>query len=140
MKAAAGNHRPHRQGLLRARFGDHRSRPRSATRTAREPIRPRCVAQVKTPQGNDRHGDPGPGGGIGGSATRAASSPSRPGTYEIIVEGRLGEAVLKAEPTTAEVGRPNLEFDRLDLDDAHALADRRGRPAGAIFISARPTS
>lgn len=43
--------------------------------------------------------------------------PQRPGAYQILVEARLGDATLHAEAVTAEVGRPNLEFDRLDLDD-----------------------
>ena len=65
-----------------------------------------------------------------------------------MVEARLGETVLTAEQTAAEVGRPNLEFDRLDLDDAMLTriatatggpllphqhgrpADRRARPQG----------
>lgn len=43
--------------------------------------------------------------------------PKGAGTYEIVVEARVGEASLTAEKITVDVGRPNLEYDRLDLDD-----------------------
>lgn len=43
--------------------------------------------------------------------------PKRAGTHEIIVEARVGEASLSAEKMVVDVGRPNLEYDRLDLDD-----------------------
>ncbi len=40
-----------------------------------------------------------------------------PGRHEIRVSAQLDGESLKVEPITIEVGRPNLEFDRLDLDD-----------------------
>ena len=83
------------------------------------------VAQVKSPQGTTDAVTLAPVPGSAGSY-QGTFEPKRPGTYEIVVEARLGETVLKAEKTTAEVGRPNLEFDRLDLDDAMLAADRRG--------------
>jgi len=43
--------------------------------------------------------------------------PKIPGTYEIVVEAQLAQGTLKADKLPVEVGRPNLEFDRLDLDD-----------------------
>ena len=43
--------------------------------------------------------------------------PKAGGTYEISVEARVGENVLKADKLVVEVGRPNLEYERLDLDD-----------------------
>jgi uncharacterized membrane protein len=57
---------------------------------------------------------------IAGSAGSYQGSfePKRAGTYEIVVAAKLGESILHAEKTTAEVGRTNLEFDRLDLDQA----------------------
>ena len=75
------------------------------------------IAQVKTPKGTTDTVTLAPVAGSAGSY-QGSFEPKQPGTYEINVEGRLGETVLKAEPSTAEVGRPNLEFDRLDLDDA----------------------
>jgi uncharacterized membrane protein len=39
------------------------------------------------------------------------------GTYEIAVAAKVGTMSLSAEKITVEVGRPNLEFDRLSLDD-----------------------
>ena len=74
------------------------------------------VAQVKNPQGTTDTVTLAPVAGSAGSY-QGSFEPKRPGTYEIMVEARLGATVLKAEETTAEVGRPNLEFDRLDLDD-----------------------
>jgi uncharacterized membrane protein len=43
--------------------------------------------------------------------------PKVTGTHEIVVEARFGNTTLKADKLPVEVGRPNLEFDRLDLDD-----------------------
>jgi hypothetical protein len=40
-----------------------------------------------------------------------------PGNYRAQVEAALGDQTLRADELAAEVGRPNLEFDRLDLDD-----------------------
>ncbi len=47
----------------------------------------------------------------------ATFEPGRSGTYEIQLEARLGQQRLKAEPLDIEVGRPSLEFERLDLDE-----------------------
>lgn len=44
--------------------------------------------------------------------------PKRSGSYEIMVDATLGALVLHAQKAAFEVGRPNLEFDRLDLDEA----------------------
>ena len=76
-----------------------------------------ALAQVKTPQGTTDTVTLAPVAGSAGSY-QGSFEPKRPGTYQIMVESRLGATVLKAEQTTALVGRPNLEFDRLDLDDA----------------------
>jgi uncharacterized membrane protein len=56
---------------------------------------------------------------VPGAAGRYSGTfePKASGSYEIAVEARLGDNTLKADKLTAEVGRPNLEFDRLDLDD-----------------------
>lgn len=48
----------------------------------------------------------------------AVLGPRGPGTYSLQVEAKLGDQALRADPIEVEVGRPNLEFDRLDLDDA----------------------
>jgi uncharacterized membrane protein len=75
------------------------------------------TAQVKTPHGTTDSVTLAPVAGSAGSYQGNFESKS-PGTYEIDVEARLAGLVLRAENATAEVGRPNLEFDRLDLDDA----------------------
>jgi uncharacterized membrane protein len=55
----------------------------------------------------------------GGSAGQYTASfePKRAGSYEIRIEAQVGEHQLTAETITVDVGRPNLEYDRLDLDD-----------------------
>jgi uncharacterized membrane protein len=54
--------------------------------------------------------------------------PASSGRYEISVTAQLAEATLSAQPLEVDVGRPNLEFDRLDLDETTltAIADRSG--------------
>jgi hypothetical protein len=44
--------------------------------------------------------------------------PKLSGSYRVLVTATLGTAELHAEAAAFDVGRPNLEFDRLDLDDA----------------------
>ncbi len=43
--------------------------------------------------------------------------PPDAGTYEIEVQAMLDEQTLSAEKLVVNVGRPNLEYERLDLDD-----------------------
>lgn len=67
----------------------------------------------------------GPGGHFGG-----AVEPPAAGGYEVVVEARLGEVNLKSDKIPLEVGRPNLEFEKLDLDEkllARIAADTGGR-------------
>lgn len=69
--------------------------------------------------------EPGPAGHYSGSF-----DPKEPGKYTIIVEAAVGEANLKAETIQVEVGRPNLEFEKLDLDEkllARIASDTGGR-------------
>jgi uncharacterized membrane protein len=89
------------------------------------------VAQVKTPEGATDRVSLAPVAGSAGSY-QGTFEPKRPGTYEIMVEARLGEPVLRAEKIAAEVGRPNLEFDRLDLDDA--MLSRIAGAAGGRYL------
>ena len=56
--------------------------------------------------------EPGPAGHF-----RGTFEPKRSGSYEIVVKAQLNRATLTSEKVAVEVGRPNLEFDRLDLDD-----------------------
>lgn len=68
---------------------------------------------------------PGPAGHYAG-----AFEPSTAGTYELVLYARLGESTLESEKLTFEVGRPNLEFEKLDLDEkmlARIAADTGGR-------------
>jgi len=88
------------------------------------------TAQIKGPQGTTETVTLAPVAGSAGSY-QGSFDPQRPGTYEVLVEAKLGAAVLRAEKTEAEVGRPNLEFDRLDLDDA--LLNRIAAAAGGRY-------
>jgi hypothetical protein len=54
----------------------------------------------------------GPSGHYAGSY-----KPRVPGRYDIVVEARVGQATLAGDKLVAEVGRANLEFDKLDMDD-----------------------
>lgn len=56
--------------------------------------------------------------------------PKDSGRYKIIVEAKLGELVLRSDELLGDVGRPNLEFEKLDLDEkmlTHIAADAGGR-------------
>jgi uncharacterized membrane protein len=55
---------------------------------------------------------PGPAGHYAGTF-----EPKAAGSYEVVVQVRLGETTLDSEKLTYEVGRPNLEFEKLDLDE-----------------------
>ena len=133
------HHGPDRQGLLRARLADHRLRRRPRSGGGEGPTRPRSPRRSRRPEGTTDAVALSPIAGSAGSY-QGTFEPKRPGTYEISVEATAGiETLLRAERTTAEVGRPNLEFDRLDLDDATLariaggdrrtlLAHQHGRP------------
>ena len=72
-------------------------------------------AQVRGPKGEETV----PMSAVAGASGsyRGEFEPKAPGTYEISVEAKLGPALLKAEKVITDVGRANLEFDRLDLDE-----------------------
>ncbi len=76
----------------------------------------KVVAKIKGPAGRPSQLElttlPGPGGHYGGQLTDAVN-----GNHEITVEAKLGEKTLTAEVLIVEVGRPNMEFDKLDLDE-----------------------
>ncbi len=74
------------------------------------------TAEIKGPGGRNRRIDlapvPGPEGHF-----QAAFEPPAAGRYEIAVEARLEALTLAAPIVPVEVGRLNLEFERLDLDE-----------------------
>ncbi|MBU4397713.1 MAG: hypothetical protein KKE86_00115, partial [Planctomycetes bacterium] len=76
----------------------------------------RVTAEVKGPGGRAERVElssvPGPGGHYQGTF-----EPQSPGRYEIGVEALLGDLALAAETVLIEVGRTNLEFEKLDLDE-----------------------
>ena len=74
---------------------------------------------------------PGPAGHYAG-----AVEPRAAGSYEVAVEARLGELNLTAEKLAVEVGRPNLEFERLDLDEKMLTAIAAATGGRYVHISA----
>ena len=73
------------------------------------------TAKIQRPDGSADRQDlsavSGPGGHY--SATYQPES----GPYEIIVEARISELTIQSDKLVVEVGRPNLEFEKLDLDE-----------------------
>jgi hypothetical protein len=68
---------------------------------------------------------PGPAGHYSGTF-----EPKVPGPYEIEVEARLADQTITAEKLKIEVGRPNLEYEKLDLDEkmlSQIAAQAKGR-------------
>lgn len=56
--------------------------------------------------------------------------PKDAGKYQIVLQATVGDVILKNEPLVVEVGRPNLEFEKLDLDEkmlSRIAADSGGR-------------
>ena len=68
---------------------------------------------------------PGPTGHFG-----CTLQPRAAGRYEIVVESRVGQLTLSAEKLVIEVGRPNLEYEKLDMDEkmlSRIASDTGGR-------------
>lgn len=59
---------------------------------------------------------------------QAKWQPEVPGTYKVAVTGKLGEKDLGKKELTFAVGRPNQEFDKLDLNEAllRRIAEKTG--------------
>ena len=125
-----GQHRrQHRQGLLRAGRADphfgHRPRQGRPRRQQRQGRGHGPRAEPAGPNRSTLSAVAGPGGHYGGTI-----EPQSAGGYEVVVEARLGELSLKADKIAVEVGRPNLEFEKLDLDEKmleRIAADTGGR-------------
>jgi uncharacterized membrane protein len=76
----------------------------------------RVVAKVIGPHNRHQVAELAPVSGPAGNY-RTVFEPEESGRYEFTVEAGLKDQTLKAAPVVIEVGRPNLEFDRLDLDE-----------------------
>lgn len=87
------------------------------------------LAKVKGPSGQTEEVPlpvaPGPTGHYEGTF-----QPKTAGRYEIVVESRVGQLTLAADKLYLEVGRPNLEYEKLDMDEkllSRIAADTGGR-------------
>jgi len=91
----------------------------------------RVVARVRNPAGRPGAlalvAQPGPAGHYA-----AVLEPDVPGTYQIEIEAVVGPTTLRAEPVAVEVGRPHLEFEKLDLNEA--LLRRIAEAAGGRYV------
>lgn len=87
----------------------------------------RVTATIQGPGNAAREVTLSPAEGPGGHF-RAAFSPEQPGRYQITITARHEEQVWQADPLQVDVGRPNLEFERLNLDEKMlvALASQSG--------------
>ena len=76
----------------------------------------KVTAKVRLPSGRvdevDLSAVAGPGGHYGGTY-----EPNSAGSFEVETSARVGELTVVALKNTFEVGRPNLEFEKLDLDE-----------------------
>jgi uncharacterized membrane protein len=76
----------------------------------------RVEAKIRGPGGRPDKADlsavPGPGGHYA-----ASFEPSAAGPYEVVIQAKLGDLTLESEKLTFEVGRPNLEYEKLDLNE-----------------------
>ncbi|MBN2024419.1 MAG: hypothetical protein JW809_16690 [Pirellulales bacterium] len=72
----------------------------------------KIAGTMAKPQSVALAAESGPAGHYG-----ARFEPAAPGTYQIDIEAALGETKLAAEKLVVEVGRPSLEFEKLDLDE-----------------------
>ncbi|MFZ5831320.1 MAG: glutamine amidotransferase [Planctomycetota bacterium] len=87
------------------------------------------VARVQGPIGRPEEvtltAVPGPSGHYSG-----AFEPKAAGSYEVVIEAKVGDQTVESEKLAVEVGRPNLEFEKLDLDEqmlSQIAADTGGR-------------
>ena len=63
---------------------------------------------------------------------RQTTSRKKTGTFEVQTSARIGEISVSAEKIVFEVGRPNLEFEKLDLDEK-MLADIAAETGGRYY-------
>jgi len=74
------------------------------------------IAQIKGPKNFSQKLALSPVPGAAGRF-KAQFEPKRSGRYELTVTAKLEKEQLEAEKLAFDVGRPNLEFDRLELDE-----------------------
>ena len=74
------------------------------------------TAKIKGPSGRPDQVELTASGGPGGHYS-GTYEPTAAEAYEIVIEARLGDVALTSDEIAVEVGRPNLEFEKLDLDE-----------------------
>ena len=90
----------------------------------------KVTAKITGPGGKTVIGRPCARAGSRPAITMPFSIPTSPGAYQFEVSAKLGDATLTTDKLAAEVGRQNLEFEKLDLDDkllARLAAYTKGR-------------
>lgn len=95
--------------------------------TDKAAVHANVVGPAGRPERTSLAGISGPGGHYAGDF-----EPRVPGTYEFEVEARVGDETVKAETLAVEVGRPNLEFENLNLDES-ALGRIAAETGGRYF-------
>lgn len=76
----------------------------------------KVTAKITSPGGKASAVDLSPEPGMPGHYD-AVFDPTSPGAYQFEVSAKLDNATLTTDKLAAEVGRQNLEFEKLDLDD-----------------------
>lgn len=93
------------------------------------------IADITEPSGRpDRlvlSAAPGPGGHY-----QAEYQPRVPGGYRVVLRTKIGDQELASEELRFEVGRPNLEFERLDLDEKMLMQIAEQSGGRYVHISA----
>jgi uncharacterized membrane protein len=75
----------------------------------------KVVAKIRDPNGRPDESPLFPGMGTG--QYLATHEPRTAGTHRIIVEAQVGDVTVASEELPVEVGRPSLEYEKLDLND-----------------------
>ena len=86
-------------------------------------------ATIRTPGDKSESATLSPSPGLRGRYA-VTFEPKTAGRYEIVVEAKLGDTTLTSDKLPVDVGHPNLEFEKLDLNEtllSEIAADAGGR-------------
>lgn len=91
----------------------------------------KVVARIRNPAGRPDEVElsvvPGPSGNFSGTY-----EPVDAGPHEIVLAAQIGDQSLESEKIVVEIGRPNLEFEKLDLDEP--MLTRIATDAGGRYV------